>query len=310
MRASRLTIFAAALAAAGLAACGNDFEEQSQITRLRVLGVQAEPAELILRDGGPLPSTTFTQLAIDPAGGAIVTVFSLCYQQGQLPAANLDCPGDAGLQLPDAGPLSARFDLNDPAIEAVAISLEDSYDGGVPGDGGISSLLAAGVPIEIGFSADAPAFENPDGGPPPTAGYADQHLLGFTQITLRTEDPARPINQNPQLSDIEINQQPLASDGTSLLHGDIQVEIDPVPASDAKETLPDGGVESLDYSFYSTAGSLSALRSTDTTATGQPGIISVDYTTPSMSGPVRLWVVVRDGRGGVGWLERDFTIVE
>jgi hypothetical protein len=310
-RAAKLCGLGAALLALAYAACGDNFEKQSQIVGLRVLGVQAEPAELILQDAGPLPSTTFTAFAIEPSGAPITTVFSLCLQQGVLPDPALACPGDAGLQLPDSGPLSAQLDLNQPAVQAVAIAFAQGQDGGSSGtgDGGVASLLAAGVPIVVGFSADAPAHGNPDGGPGPTAGYTDQHLIGFTDITLRTASAANPINHNPQLAQITADQVPIAADGSSTFHVSQTVSLVPVPAAGAKEPLSDGGVESLDYSFYTTSGSLADLRSTDTTLTGEPGIISSDYTAPAAPGPVRLWIVVRDGRGGIGWLERDFNIV-
>ena len=81
----------------------------------------------------------------------------------------------------------------------------------------------------------------------------------------------------------------------------------PVPAADAKEpTL--AGPEKLGHSFFATAGSINSLRSTDTTATGEPADIFVDWTAPATAGRVRLWVVVRDGRGGTGWLERQVSV--
>jgi len=298
-----------ALALLVFVACSNDFNVQSQIIGMRVLGVQAEPAELILQDSGPYPSTTFTALAVDPSGSTITTAFSICYQQGVLPAANLACPGDAGLQLPDAGPLSATLDLNAPDVQAIAIEFESSFDGGTGDGGSAASILETGIPIVVGFTADAPAYTDPDGGPAPTAGYADQHLLGFTDITIRTASASNPINHNPQLVGITAAGQTLAADGSSTVHANATVTLTPIPASDAKEPLPDGGVEPLNYSFYVTTGSLDYLRSTDTTVTGQPGIISSDYTAPANTGPVRLWVVVRDNRGGIGWLERDFNVV-
>lgn len=58
------------------------------------------------------------------------------------------------------------------------------------------------------------------------------------------------------------------------------------------------------YSFFTTAGTISSLRSTDITATGQPAPIWVDWTAPDRAQEVRLWVVLRDGRGGTAWLTR------
>ncbi len=306
-RLKRALAAAALLAGLRLAACGTNFNVQSQIISMRVLGVQAEPAELILQDGGPLPSTTLTALAIDPSGAVITIRYALCAQQGSLPAAGLDCPGDAGIDLPDAGPLSARLDLNDPAIQAEAIALFASYDGGAGGAGSLGALLAAGIPLAVGFSADAPAHDNPDGGPAPTAGYPDQHTIGFAEVTLRTA--GAPVNRNPEMADINANMMAISADGGTTFHAGQTVTLVPVVTEGSKEALPDGGLESLDFSFYTTYGSLSALRSTDTTLTGEPGLISSDYTAPEQPGPARLWVVVRDGRGGIGWIERDFNVV-
>src|SRR6202048_4671666 len=101
---------------------------------------------------------------------------------------------------------------------------------------------------------------------------------------------------------------PLAADGSSIFRAGAIVTLLPIPAPDAKEMTP-AGPERLTYSFYATQGSLSALRSTDTTATGEPGIASVDWTAPSLPGRVRFWVVGRDGRGGAGWLVRDVQVV-
>ena len=53
-----------------------------------------------------------------------------------------------------------------------------------------------------------------------------------------------------------------------------------------------------------TDGDISSLRSTDQTSTGEPADPSIDYTAPSTIGSVQFWVVIRDGRGGVGWITR------
>ncbi len=299
-----------ALAAAG---CASDFEKQSQVTKLRVLGVQAEPAELLLTPDGGLPRTTLTALAVEPSGAAITTRFSICLQQGTLPAPDLACPGDAGVDLPGAGPLAARLDLTDPNLQAAAaVFLSSSAaDGG--SDGGLEALLAQGVPVLYGFELRAPAYGNVDGGPPPTDGFDVQRLLGLGTVTLRTAPAGSAPNQNPRLRALSAGGVELKADGSSTLKAGVKVTLLPLPESDAKEptNTTSAGVESLNFSFYATGGDLDALRSTDTTATGQPGISSVDYTPPAQptAKPVRLWVVVRDGRGGLGWLERSFTVV-
>ncbi len=301
---------ALALTAAG---CASDFEKQSQVTRLRVFGVQAEPAELLLTPDGGLPRTTLTAFAVEPSGAVITTRMAICLQQGGLPAPDIACPGDAGIDLPDAGPLAAKLDLADPNLQAAAATFlgAGAADGG--SDGGLEALLAKGVPLLYGFELRAPAGGNPDGGPPPTEGFDVQRLIGIGTVTLRTAEAGAAPNQNPRLRALSAGGAELKADGGSTLKAGVKVTLLPLPESDAKEptSTTSAGVESLNFSFYATDGDLEALRSTDTTATGQPGISSVDYTPPAQptAKPVRLWVVVRDGRGGLGWLERRFTVV-
>ena len=60
--------------------------------------------------------------------------------------------------------------------------------------------------------------------------------------------------------------------------------------------------ESMGVAWFATAGSFDTDRtgrdSTDPTATSDNG-----WQAPTVSGPVHLWVVLRDNRGGVGWAE-------
>lgn len=300
---------AVALAAA-LAACASDFEKQSLVTRLRVLAVQAEPAELLLADGGPLPATTLTALAVEPGGAPITTRFALCLfdPTSGLPSADLDCPGDAGYTLPDAGPTGARLDLADPGLQAKVLPLLLGADGGTDGgaDGGVGALLEGGLPVLVGFTAEAPAGGNADGGPAASPGHAGQYLAGLATVTLRSAG-GRPANQNPALRALLLDGAEIAADGSTTVAAGRTVTLDPRAADGAKEATADGP-EKLNFSFFATAGDLAALRSADTTATGQPGITTVDWTAPVAPGMVRFWVVIRDGRGGVGWLERSVRV--
>jgi hypothetical protein len=309
----RRALPAALLATALLFACSNDFEKQSQLEKLRVLGIQAEPAELVLQPDGGLPKATLTALAVEPSGAVITSRFSVCLQQGTLPQPDIGCPGDAGIDLPDAGALSATLDLADPRLQAAALQLL-SADAGSSGDGGAQALLDQGLPLLYGFELRAPAYGNPDGGPPPAPGFDVQRLLGLGTLNLRSAAQGSEPNHNPQLAEIDADGVALAADGSTALKAGVRVTLLPIPAAGSKEptSATVTGVESLNFSFFATDGEVGSLRSVDTTSTGQPGISSVDYTPPSAppAKPVRLWVVVRDGRGGVGWLERSFTVVK
>lgn len=293
---------AAAIVALACAACATDLEKQSEVVKLRVLAVQADPAELVVSGGRLPPRTTFTALAVEPSGAPTSVRYALCTDQNPTPSPTLDCPGAQGVDLPRTGETSAVFDLGDPRYLPVLFA---STDGGTPDAGG---LLQEGVAVVIGFEATAPAHTGLDGGPAGADGGPLQIVRGYTTIVVH--DDSRAANRNPDLAALRIGPDggvDLAADGATAVPANAVERLTPVPAPDAKEATP-LGPEKLGYSFFATEGPLSSLRSTDTTATGEPADTFVDWTTPALPGRARIWVVVRDGRGGTGWLERDVFV--
>jgi hypothetical protein len=291
---------ACAAAAVLLCGCPDGLEHQSSVTKLRVLAVRAEPSELVLVPDGGLPKTVLTALAVEPSGAPIAMSYALCEILGT-PAAQLDCPGDAGIDLADAGPLSATLDLADPRFLAFAAG----FDGGA-GFADAGGLLAAGVPLVVGFTATAPAFGNPDGGPPAQQGSL-QRLDGFATVIVRTGGPA---NVNPALEGLQIAEE---LDGGLLGSAvDARPELQLRPG-ETVHLIPlpgpkDDPSKRYGFTFFVTDGSTSSLRSTDTTSTGQAAETWVEWTTPLVPQTVRIWVVVRDGRGGTAWIERSVAI--
>jgi hypothetical protein len=260
-----------------LSACPSNLEEQSRVSKLRVLAIRAEPPELVLAPDGGVPVATLTALAVEPGGAAIALQFALCAEITSAPSPTLPCPGNSGIELPDAGPLSARLDLTDPRILAFASQAQldgGSFDGG----GGVEQALDEGVPLLIGFTARTDA----------------ERLDGFTTLTLRS-GARGPADVNPELSDLGIGD-------AGVVAPKEVVRLQPF-------TQPkDDPAKRYGFSFFATAGSISSLRSTDTTATGQPAPTWVEWTAPEMAQTVRFWVVLRDGRGGVSWLERSAQV--
>jgi hypothetical protein len=251
------------------AACPSGLEEQSHVSKLRVLAVRHDPPELVF-DGGAPPATTLTALAVTPDGGAESVRYALCTQITGAPSPTLPCPGDAGIDLPDAGPLSARLDLSDRAILALAASAQ--IDGGIPVN------LDDGVPLVVGFRA--------------TAG--SDRIEGFENLTLRSAARG-PTDANPVLLGVDL-------DVAEPIPVKAKVRLTPVTAP------KDDPGKKYGFSFFSTGGSVSSLRSTDTTASGGVAPIWVDWTAPDVPQTVRLWVVLRDGRSGVDWFERDVEV--
>jgi len=262
-----------------LAACPSNLEEQSHVSKLRVLAVRADPPELVLEPDAGLPATTLTALAVEPGDAGISLLFALCTEITAAPSATLPCPGNEGIELPAAGPFSARLDLADPRIAGFASQAQ--LDGGAfDGGGGIGEALDEGVPLLVGF----------------TARSGLQQLEGFATITLRSAARG-PAGSNPSSVDVEIG------DGGVISPKQV-VRLQPLWPPKDDPTMKYG------FSFFATAGSISSLRSTDTTATGQSAPTWVEWTAPdSVQGdPVRIWVVLRDGRGGTAWVERSTEV--
>jgi hypothetical protein len=238
-----------------------------------VLAVRADPPELVLSPDAAVPAAILTALAVDPRDAGIAVQFALCREITGAPSPTLPCPGDAGIELPATGAFSARLDLSDPAIVAFATSAQ--LDGGLYDAGsGLEETLGAGVPLLIGF----------------TARTAAERLDGFSNLTLRS-DVRGPAGENPAAPDL------LVGDGGPISSREV-VRLQPVttPKSDPSRTYT--------FTFFTTDGSISSLRSTDTTATGQPAPTWVEWTAPPAPVPaVHLWVVLRDGLG-TSWVER------
>jgi len=234
------------------AACNFDFEKQSHVSKLRVLAVRADPPQVVLVPGQPVPTVELTALAVGRGGEPVEVEFSLCKTVG-LPAADLDCPGADGISLPATSSTSALLDLN---------HLE------VPGD------LPEVIPLAIGFEAAS-------GG---------QRLHGFAAYDVRTSADTSPA-RNPAIQALECDGARVPENGNGWVHAGTTVSLKPL--SDSSDVT---------FSFYSTAGEIDSLRAT----AKDP---AVDWKAPAEPGPVQLWIVARDGRGGVGWLARTVQVV-
>lgn len=279
------------LLAALLAACGPDFELQSEIRRVRVLAIQAEPAELVLDPNGTTPPgpVTFNALAVASDDRPVTVSYALCRFTGN--PYDGRCPGENGIALPD-GVLS----LQDPNVQAV---LTEAIQAGNPGGGtpdpndpALLAALQAGIPLFVGYEAT-------DG-----SGTPEGTERGVRRVTLRAT--AAP-NQNPAVSDILWKDASLSGP----LPVGTEVTFQPVLAQGSAEVYASAegpSTEQVFYSWFATGdGEVKEFRSLES-VDDRPGDPTSKYETPGTPQRITFWVVARDGRGGVGWLSRTVDV--
>lgn len=197
-----------------------------------------------------------------------------------------DGPADVTLTAlavdPSGAPVEVRYalcsfaglpaaDLDCPGADGTPLEPSDAVSARLRGSVELPAGAPAVIQLAIGFHATAGA----------------ESLHGFAALNVRTS-AGGPANRNPSLETVILPDTVKAGEKISLR---------PVPAADAVEAG-----DKLTYSFFATAGDLDALRSTDLDP-------AVDWTAPAEAGLVRFWIVVRDGRGGTGWLARSLQVL-
>jgi hypothetical protein len=133
-------------------------------------------------------------------------------------------------------------------------------------------------------------------------------------------------NANPKISDLLLSSNCTGAD-CSLLNGaehrvpvcptadcevDLQVVVDPAEAEiDPSATGPNGEVltEQMWVDFYSTRGDFtSPVRLLNDAVAGWNFDNATKFKVPAEPGPVHLWAVVHDSRGGVEWTEAEIIV--
>lgn len=272
------------------ASCAPDLEKQQQlIDRVRLLALRADPPEANLVDGGLPPPITFEPLAY-PDGGLTFRL-ALC-GPGNPFSADLDCPGSNGLDLPDLVLDASRPEVQ--AFLAAAFGSVSALDGGINvGEPGVAQ-------VAIGYD-----LERIDGGSDPS-----NRERGIYRLAVRFSGEP---NHNPELLDVTLPDGGPLEGAVLPLNQEIRLYPHiPDGGPGGIETYPglDGGIqhERFSYSWEATAGEVVDFRSAEPIPEDPNATSDIRFRTHEIATPVRIYVVLRDLRGGVSWKVFDVTL--
>lgn len=258
-----------------LAGCGSALPDPAVVTKLRVLGVRASAPE-----AAPGAVIHFDALWADPNGHGrpLRKAWAICD------------PGSGGVGT-----------CGDPARVAV-LGTNDTADWTAPADylDGLSAVdqqIGRDVYVVFGVEVD-------DGSDDPDLTRLE-HDVAFKRVRIST---SLAPNRNPSIQALLVNgkSSPSAIDEDASTMAPLFA----AASGDSRQkwTSPDGnasGVEDARFSWLITAGSL-----TDDITYAESGADSVSnrWRLPSGTQTLTLWVVLRDGRGGIDWRVQQVTL--
>lgn len=285
MRAHGLAVVA--VSASVLAGCGGDFVHSfNRVDELRLLAARAEPPEV-----GSGETTTVTALVVSPLGALAPIQWVAC----------------ALAPVPGQGPVNVRC-LDDNLASPWFIA------------------GASGNPWQLTLGADRAArIEAVLDAPDVTGGYylplraiVKDDAGGRVDATYRlryAREPG-PRNANPGIAAVEINEggswSPLEESAPRAVSAGSRVTLrartSPGSAEHYTARLADGSTREADelpnVTWFTSAGDFD--RSTTPDA-GENQLLLESHL-PATGSAIDLWVVVRDERGGVGFVHRALTL--
>jgi hypothetical protein len=295
------------LAAFIASACGENVKPETLVEKMRVLSIVAEPPEI-----GPGESSELVELDLNP-GGKTTVVWIGC-QPDPFNLGRGACNDVTSALKPtsfaDFPPGTSLLGFGPRASYTVKSDLFDvlTPDDPTRQNGTVGQILAVTLGEEIKATTTPEEFR---------ALFARiearelQTLLSVTRV-LATERAVK--NTNPKLSALLVDGEVLPPNATLLVQPGQKVELDPQVPESARESYtlitPDGNfdkTEKIVGAWYSTAGRFSEPRVelfTDTrtsyVAPGSPDVPD-DPVPDKRTGKV--WIVLRDGRGGQSYRE-------
>jgi hypothetical protein len=286
--------------------CSDDFAPYSSLDRLRILALQAEPPT-------PLPGETaaLSALTFAPAGEVPAVHWTWCPVAAQA-SDDYACPLDEATAAQVfaaslAGPLPS-LDLGDAATATLpnpfsAVGLATLCRSGLESQPLASAIdCADGYPITVVLDAST----------------ATASLRAGFVLRLPAGDPPE-LNRNPTVVGLALAGVPLGDALTPLaldpeqtvdLHVDVPADAAELRSIPASEGPPGQRLERLTTSWFATSGKIDKARTSFIDGVASLAEMSSNrYTAPSAEawpadGMVEFAAVVRDDRGGQGWLTR------
>lgn len=311
MTATMITrLLLAAMVAFSVASCAEDFDPATLVNELRVLGISAEPPDLI-----PLETTVIDSLVIEPEGGDVEYHWELCVITGS-PDEGLPCRNDL---LGFDEELLALFELgNAPTASFTYLAdgddLQELCEEALEGLDSVPEFVQLpncdeGLDVTL-------RLEVSSGGVSKTA---------VKSLFLWFDDPGDDErNHNPTIAGINAGGSELAADEAILVAPGGRVRFDVSVDEADRETfvrefeqsdVDDEVVrEEILFSFYSTDGEWDQQF----TFTEDGRIPLSDAGTNwfyvdsdvAVGERIEAFFIIRDGRGGSDWQQRQIVVAE
>ncbi len=330
-----LVPYACLLLGLGVAGCGDTLPVQSFVEKLRVLGVRAEPPEI-----APGETTTLDALVVQPPTARATAPKAVSYLWVSCsvpPGVGQLAP--CGVNDLTAVPPSCALDPGAP-ICVLGDQATATYTASATtvGSDGTGQRLITMVVSETDGGAVGCLLDTAQNKGIPTD--PDHCVLTLKRLVVSspTVTPASNRNRNPTLRTLDlhlVDDQDMLGAARSLLDGAARYTVAPDKKKptwrltterneDASEQKSDGRYEELSVAWYISAGKLAGARAVfeDTSCQGDgcnrmppPLQVDADWTAPTsaeraedvptggaLDGLTEFWAVVRDDRGGIGWL--------
>ncbi|MFL5417934.1 MAG: hypothetical protein ACJ78Y_18185 [Myxococcales bacterium] len=279
-------------------ACTPDLDGPEIVRDLRILAVQAEPPEASIDlQTGAIEPVTVRILVVDPVekergmsmNGALCfpTDSGRCDEVPSVAIGPPDSPGPSSAI--QAGATPSWTVQVPPAIVQAAVQQDDLKGFG-------------GVRVQFSLQVD----------------NGDPHGPVFAEKILLFSPPGETVNHNPRIESLELTRDGVPA-GTLQAGDPLSVRVGVETGILPHLATAEGGAETYTaidlrgkavtlteaprYSFFTTSSGDLDVATADEPLPGTTPLEGLVRFTALRRGAGTLWIVVRDGRGGLGWLE-------